>query len=320
MIPPLRTQSPKGFPAGASVRTIRPAINHVLDEARTARAAVAELSQASRRRPAGVRLHPFQLYQVPRVFRNTDDDEGNPFWRRFTVRSGRIGQFALIGVGCDSYDANPHGEFIPSTASPDEVTVNATGNHWFWAYNTGALAILYNAPEADLQVGHEFWPGWPEASPHVYPIGYVDPVTYAAENRCIVRQLLASDVPLTVGFCRPAEYNHLTTYPVGSIVVVSPDNVAVVSGINGRFAVPGTWIAKRFPSSGQNGAEIPLWPPSGYSETQPIPPDAPSVYWWPLQLFAQRTLRFFDKDGNPVTIRDATDSPKTSLVTFASLQ
>lgn len=141
-------------------------------------------------------LHPFKLYQLPSVLRETPDPATD--WRKFLVRAGRV--FETDATGTDAIDSDPDSEEY--AASPTEITVpEATDDYYFWIEIDTAVspttAIVRHGTLAQAIAGSSGGSPWPDApvpdSEHI-PIGTVDTDTYASDYQPKVRQLLRTDI------------------------------------------------------------------------------------------------------------------------------
>lgn len=128
---------------------------------------------------------PFRIYVFPSGKRTTPDPDTD--WRKFRVRNGRIYGNTITPVEPAGTDGatNPDDRTVDEADMTDITVASGVAKHWFWLDidETSATAVVQNSATPPA--------GWTLT---IIPIGYVDTLTYEADQRADIIQALRTDV------------------------------------------------------------------------------------------------------------------------------
>lgn len=180
-----------------------------------------DMQSINKRSVIDLELFPFKIYNVPDIFRNTVDDDGdfvNEYnWRTFRVRGGLVANVAVstgsFVAGTDNFQNFSDYNFISESftiTDYDYIVDEGIPQYWFWIEQngnpTGSLTghspyFLRSAvnPTVSGPYNPNPWMSFPlnntsSNTQAYYPIGYVDTSTSASQQRAFIRQLQRTDV------------------------------------------------------------------------------------------------------------------------------
>lgn len=137
---------------------------------------------------------PFRIY-TPLVGPTDPEDEADPWWRTVLVRCGYYGHLKVTSGtdGVDFPDTDPVPALAPEPGGLTPVVVPAgTLQYFFWIQyepGTGTVEVRHSADPAA-----NGWSAYPSMDAEHVPIGFVDTLTLAAQQRIKVRQIGRTDV------------------------------------------------------------------------------------------------------------------------------